>query len=238
LISNYSTYLSNLNVITEKHKFDFVNFWEKGGFVFRFDRSDLLMKMADQIQNKEHFIKETHCANPAEIASWETDWRTKEIPPAVYTEIGDALQNSKLFKSYTDIYGEFTYTKYMLHKTPRDYINRYHSHMYDGNHFIILMYFCPEQRIYEDGGLIELGEVHNKKDIRFDTKGFFQTDDTQVVPLQSYIPQTGLAVCMNNLNPFFRHGVTRVLTDKSRYTLQIGFGYKDNCMLSEDILHI
>ncbi|MFN3697125.1 MAG: hypothetical protein ACK4VO_06770 [Pseudobdellovibrio sp.] len=234
----FTNYLNNLSLITEQNQFDFVNFWEKGGFAFIFDRPDLLSKLADQILYRETFVRETDCNNPSELAIWETDWRKKENPPLIYTEIGEALLRSPLFKSYTDIYGEFTYSKYMLHKTPKDYINGYHSHFFNGNHLIILMYFCPEQRGFEDGGLIELGEVYNKKDISFDLNSFVHTDNTQVIPLQSYIPQTGLVVCANNLNPFFRHGVTRVLTDKPRYAFQIGFGYKDNCHFNKDIKYI
>ncbi len=118
------------------------------------------------------------------------------------------------------------------------YINEYHSHSYDGSHMHIFIYLCPQRRTINDGGLTEIGEVVDKESILYDPIGFYQTLPKLSATHQTFIPETGLAIVVNNINPFFRHRVTEVLTDKPRYTFMMAFGYKDNCINNKDIPHI
>ncbi|MFN9068955.1 MAG: hypothetical protein ACK5V3_17145, partial [Bdellovibrionales bacterium] len=175
---------------------------------------------------------------PVENAVWDTQWNVKERAPQVYLDLRDEFMNSKLFSSYYQIYKRFTFQKLMLHRTPRGYVNDYHSHTFDASHFHVFFYIAPVKREVYDGGLIEIGEVVDRENVKMDPYSFYHHSPKHHSTNISFVPYNCLALVFNNLNPYFRHRVTEVFTNKERYTFMMAFGYQENCIRTENIEHI
>ncbi len=218
--------------------FDFLGFWSQGGFQMDMDFGPLMPELQDYLLTKETFIPEYNGKIYVDVCSWETPWTAKDEAPEIYVKIKDQLLKTPFMKSYMQIYGEFSFTKIMMHRTPRGYINNYHAHSFDGTHFHVFLYVCPEERNANDGGLTELGEVIDKDSVKFNAVDFYQTPPKMVASHLTVVPNTGKALVINNLNPYFRHRVTEVLSDKPRYTVMLAFGYNDNCLINKDIAHL
>jgi hypothetical protein len=220
--------------ITEINSFNFIKFWTEGGFSFNYSHNEHIKAVLNRLVTEEKFEREYNGKIPVDVAAWETDWTTRESAPEVFKKISSHLLQSNLLKSYQIVYGDFTFVKHMFHRTPRDYINDYHTHTFDGSHLHVFIFFCPEERTVNDGGLSEIGEVLDKDSVIFDNFSFYNKKPKSVFTLQSYVPQTGLGLVVNNLNPYFRHRVTQVFSEKERYTLMLAFGHEDNCTKNKD----
>jgi len=220
-----------------KDNFKFKEFWTQGGFILRVAENKHYLDLQDFILTKQKYNLNHNETIPVLTADWDTPVFKKENPPSIYKDFVKEILQQKCLKQYQDIYGNFTHTKLMLHKTPKGYINDFHSHTYDGTHLHILFHFTDSIRIIEDGGLIQVGEVIDKGNVIFNDIDFYHRNPRYHKPNISEVVSTGMATIINNINPYFRHAVTEVLSDKSRYTLMLACGYKDN-QQKRDIQHI
>jgi len=223
-------------MITNNSEFDFNKFFTKGGFQFRYSDTAFLSILEDYVFTKEKYNLGHNETIPVETAQWDKPFHKKEWAPKIYRMATEYLLNSKLLRTYQDVYGKFNFIKIMLHKTPKGYINTFHSHTYDGTEMHILLHFGKDRNM-QDGGLIEIGEVMDKENVIFNPIDFYESNPKKHLVTCSSVVDTGLCTIINNQHPYFRHQVTEVLTDKPRYTLMIAVGYK-NKIQKRKINHI
>ncbi len=215
--------------------FDFYSFHNKGGFQLKYD-SFWHRKSLNYILKKEKFILEKDDVIPVENAIWDCPFEKPNRPPLVYRRLLHEFLSSETMKHYQDVHGKFTFIKIMLHKTPKGYVNLFHGHIYDETDLQILFHFTRDLRTLEDGGLIELGEVVDKKNVVLDRKSFYQAPPKNHIIHLSSICNNNLVTIINNKNPYFRHQVSEVLTDKERYTLMVACGYSSYKKIKNKII--
>ena len=230
--------MQNLSNLSEIDEFNFLDFWTKGGFAFEFDATDKLAALKNHVLYNQKYIRELNGKIPTEVADWDCDWTMRENPPSVFNDVRDTILKSRMIKSYEKVYGDLNFSKQMFHRTPKDYENLYHGHTYDGSHMHIFVYVTDQERVDLDGGFIEVGEVVDRQNVKFNPVDFYTSSPRLHCTHLSLKVRNGLGIVINNINPYFRHQVTKVQTNAGRYTYMLALGYENNCALNKDIKHI
>jgi hypothetical protein len=207
-----------------------LHFLYKNGFF----RSHLTEAKADEllkIVQKEDFHLDSSSSCPVEDAPWDKGKSVElKILPAPYSNFFQEVLKSKFLEPYTKIYGEFTALNAALHKTPKNYINKWHGHFMDGFHLHLIFHLSEEIRTQADGGLIEYGYVLNPDEYSLDLQGYNMTEAKNIIQTGSFLANNGDFEVLLNTHPMYRHQVTEVLSNKNRYTLMMYFGYNDNIL--------
>ena len=215
--------------------FDFYSFHNKGGFQLKYESKNY-ESAKDFILNKEKF-KLAHDGDiPVENSLWDCPFEKKNNPPLIYKKLINEFLKTSEMKQYQEVHGKFTFKKIMLHRTPKRYVSLFHGHIYDECDLHVLFHFTREDRIYEDGGLIEIAQVIDKENVIMNSKDFYINPPKKHLVTFSSISNNNIVTIINNKNPYFRHQVTEVLTTKERYTLMCAFGYGNYSKIKNKII--
>jgi hypothetical protein len=216
--------------------FDFYSFHNNGGFQFNYD-SQLHINLAKYIFTKEVFKLAINDNIPVYDAVWDKEFHEIENAPNIYIKFLKELLNHSILAKYQEVHGRFTFKKLMLHKTPIGYINKFHAHTYDETDLHILCHFSKEERDIHDGGVIQIGKVIDYQNVKFDSTKYYQSPPLKHLITISSICNTGLITVINNKNPYFRHQVTEVLSNKDRITLMVALGYGSRSKIKNKVIN-
>lgn len=161
-----------------------------------------------------------------DIAHWESDNPSHNLHvPVEYLSIIERLGMGADTEHIRAHMGDWSRINVMLQRGRRGDSMVWHHDSYDPMHLICLIYLGDEVWTPEDGGQLQLGVGD------IDEKGFL-LDPSKVDVRASVSPNHGTIVWAINTNPRWVHRVTRIETEKTRYTLIGQFGYRENVLRS------
>jgi hypothetical protein len=208
-------------------KLDIANFFSTGCVGAKVTDLDLELEHEiawNQILLDDFEFQDEESYQPQRIPTWDKPL-TNAVPMA-YQALVEKFIDSGYFDQYFSIFKRFDKLEYMLHHTVQGYENLWHGHFKDASHMHLFFYFGSD-RSEEDGGKLEVGRIKEGTIIDFD-KYHLVGDMNKIEKTGSFMCDHGDMVLVWNANPFLLHQVTKVLTEKPRYTLMVSCGYKSN----------
>jgi hypothetical protein len=140
------------------------------------------------------------------VLHWE-----KNNQPSLFHYYWKYLSSSNYFSFFRNHFGDFSQGLPMSNKFKDGDGMAWHSDYLDGSFMTTMLYLSKDFYSITDGGYLSVGVESNNK----------------VFTLNTILPQHGTLVCVNNLNPIFKHKVNPLVCTKERYTVMCHFGYVD-----------
>lgn len=161
-----------------------------------------------------------------------TNWASPFLPsrfdaetPDVVDMVGAQIVYSDSLPWFRKAFGRFTQTSYMINHYKPGMGMVWHNDNFDGTFCSILVYITGHKYKDSDGGWIEFGKVDDPKLIK---ENRVEKHANKVKRLAAVLPNHGVAVLVNNLNPLFLHRVEKLVAPKERYTFMSHFGYAEH----------
>lgn len=219
--------------------FDIDKFWLHGYAVTKIE-DPILDKLLAQIES-ERYVDEPgsyELDNPASVSlaqSWEgirhpqaPAWDKKSpfnSSPEIFDEFWQSLAFSDYFKWFTQLYGNFTHKTVMVHKYMKQEGMGWHYDVTDSTLTLNILYLTRDTFTHSDGGYLGIGHCNVTPEGTPIKESVREVD--------RILPNHGVMVTINNMNPKVLHRVEKLVAAKSRYSLVCQFGYIGNVLHKE-----
>lgn len=167
---------------------------------------------------------------------WDREYHERDLDVYVkgrqsYLEFFQEVVKSDYFDYWRHVYGDFDEIHININKVDQTGEMPWHFDGYDGTFLQLLCYPNMDDFTEDDGGLLLVGRpdtLYNESDPmpHWHPKSSLDKILTSNVEVtQRFIPNTNQIVVLNNSDPSFVHKVTRLTSDKTRYTIIATLGY-------------
>jgi hypothetical protein len=206
-----------MEIVNNTH-FDLNQFFKDGYVISSVDK--IFCDEILRIIRKENFVKanqEKYGWKDPLVLHWE-----KDTQPSLFHYYWNYLSSSEYFSFFIKNFGDFSQGLPMSNKFKNGEGMAWHSDYLDGSFMTTMLYLTQDTYTITDGGYLSVGIESSEK----------------IFTLNTILPQHGTLVCVNNLNPIFKHKVNPLVCDKERYTVMCHFGYVDPSLHSKTKPHV
>lgn len=209
---------------------NFNDLYQKGADIVDVDSS--LNAMLYGMLMAETFTGDGAIQNP----NWDREYHERHLDVYIkgrqpYLEFFQEIVKSDYFDYWRHVYGDFDEIHVNVNKVDQTGEMPWHFDGYDGTFLQLLCYPNMDDFTEDDGGLLLVGRPdivslpndplpHWHPESSLDQ---VLTDNVKVT--QKYVPSRNQIVVLNNSDPSFVHRVSRLTSDKTRYTIIATLGY-------------
>lgn len=207
--------------------------------------NDLYLKGADIVDVDSSFnamlygllMAETFTGNGAiQNPDWDREYHERDLEiykqgRQPYLDFFKEVVKSDYFDYWRHVYGDFDEIHVNVNKVDQTGEMPWHFDGYDGTLLQILCYPNMDDFTESDGGLLLVGRpdtLYKPGDSMphwHPESSLDQVLTSNVTVTQKYVPNTNKIVVLNNSDPSFVHKVSRLTSDKKRYTIIATLGY-------------
>lgn len=141
--------------------------------------------------------------------------------PAIW-KFWKELSQSSYYDYLRNIWGDFTYFYPWTYKYSPDQQVPFHHDLERGMKVLNILYLTFESFEETDGGYLKVARLKRQ----LPSPNLYELEKGDVVKEWKVIPNNGVLVTLNNINPLVVHGVEKLVALKDRYTLSCMFGHE------------